>query len=121
MQLLKERCFGALITDLSKAFDCLKNELLIAKLNAYGFTLLALKLIHNYLSNRKPGVQVNDSYSFWQNMLFGVGQGSVLGPLLFNIFLADFFFTLNNTDFAKYADDSMPYAVCNNTDDLISS
>ena len=49
----KGKMFGALLTDLSKALDCLNHELLIAKLNAYGFTLPALKLIHNYLSNRK--------------------------------------------------------------------
>ena len=49
----KGKMFGALLTNLSKAFDCLNHELLIAKLNAYGFTLPALKLIHNYLSNRK--------------------------------------------------------------------
>ena len=49
----KGKVFGALLTDLSKAFDCLDHELLIAKLNAYGFSLNALKLIHNYLSNRK--------------------------------------------------------------------
>ena len=107
----KGKIFGALSTDLSKAFECLNRELLIAKLNAYGFTLPALKLIHNYLSNRKQRVRVNDSYSLWQDILFGVPQGSILGPLLFNIFLADSFFTLNNTEMANYADDATPYVV----------
>ena len=51
--------FGALLTDLSKAFDCLDHELLIAKLNAYGFSLPALKLVRDYLSNRKQRTKVN--------------------------------------------------------------
>ena len=57
------KMFGALLTDLSKAFDCLDHELLIAKLNAYGFSLTALKLVHNYLSNRKQRTKINSSYS----------------------------------------------------------
>ena len=80
-----------------------------------------MKLIRNYLSNRKQRVRVNDSYSFWQDILFGVPQSSILGPLLFNIFLADLFFTLDNTEFTNYADDITPYAISGNTDDLISS
>ena len=76
--------FGALLTDLSKAFDCLSHELLIAKLEAYGFDEKALTLIYNYLSNRKQRVKINDSYSSWSEILFGVPQGSILGPLLFN-------------------------------------
>ena len=79
-----------------------------------------MKLIRNYLSNRKQRVQVNDSYSLWQDILFGVPQSSILGPVLFNIFLADLFFTLDNTEFTNYADDITPYAVSGNTDDLIS-
>ena len=55
--------FGALLTDLSKAFDCLPHELLIAKLDAYGFDKSSLKLIHSYLSNRKQRVKINDIYS----------------------------------------------------------
>ena len=112
--------FGALFTNLSKAFECLNHERLTVKLNAYGFTLPALKLIHNYLSNRKQRVRVNDSHSLWQDILFGVPQGSILGPLLFNIILADLFFTLN-TEIANYADDTTPYAVSDNIDYLISS
>ena len=56
----------------------------------------------------------------WQDILFGVPQGSILGPLFFNIFLTDLFFTLNNTEIANYADGTMPYPVSYNIDDLIS-
>ena len=53
----KGKVFGALLTDLSKAFDCLPHELIIAKLNAYGFNLPALKLMHSYLSHRKQSLR----------------------------------------------------------------
>ena len=66
------KSFGALLTDLSKACDCLDHELLIAKLNAYGFHLSALKLIHDYLSNRKQRTKINSTYSKWHEILFGV-------------------------------------------------
>ena len=61
----KGKVFGALLTDLWKAFDCLNHELLVAKLNAYGFTSPALKLVHDYLSDRKQRTRVNNSYSRW--------------------------------------------------------
>ena len=80
------KMFGALLTDLLKAFDCLDHELLIAKLNAYGFSLTALKLVHNYLSNRKQRTKINQPYSSLLEITFGATQGSILGPLLFNIF-----------------------------------
>ena len=103
--------FGALFTDLSKAFDCLDYELLIANLNAYGFSLPALKLVHDYLSNSKQRTMVNRTNSYWLEIVFGVPQGSILGPLLFNIFLADLLFILNDIDIASYADYNTPY-VC---------
>ena len=89
------KAFGLLLTDLSKAFDCLSHELLLAKMHAYGFSFAALTLIHSYLTNRKEKTKVNSSYSSWEEILFGVHQGSKLGPLLFNIFLCDMFFATN--------------------------
>ena len=56
----KDKVFGALVTDISKAFDCFNDELLTAKRNAYGFTLPALRLIHDYLSNRKQRTKIDD-------------------------------------------------------------
>ena len=117
----KGKVFGALLTDLSKAFDCLNHELLVAKLNAYGFTLPALKLVYDYLSDRKQRTRVNNSYSTWFEILFGVPQGSILGPLLFNIFLADLFFILSEIDIANYADDNTPYTSSNDVNGLIKS
>ena len=76
-----KKVFGALLTDLSKAFDCLSHDLLIAKLNAYGFSMAALRLVQNYLSNRKQRTKINTEYSSWEEILFGVPQGSILGPL----------------------------------------
>ena len=58
--------FGALMTHLSKAFDCLSHELLIAKFDAFGFDKMSLKLVHNYILNCKQRLKTNDSYSSWR-------------------------------------------------------
>ena len=115
------KVFSALLTDLSKAFDCLNHELLIAKLTAYGLSLPALRLIHDYSLNRKQRTRINNSYSTWMEIVFGVPQGSILGPLLFNIFLADLFFIINSMDIANYADDNTSYATANDIESLIAS
>ena len=73
--------------DLSKAFDCLSHELLVAKLEAYGFSRNALTFIHSYLYKRKQRVKVNGSFSEWKYINQGVPQGSVLGPLFFNVYI----------------------------------
>ena len=89
-----------------KAFDCLPHELLIAKLNAYGFDKSFLKLIHSYLTNRKQ--RVNDRYSLWSEILFGIPQRSIFRPLLFNIFICDMFYFLEDFDNANSVDGSTP-------------
>ena len=113
--------FGALLTDLSKAFDCLDHELLIAKLNVYCFSLTVLKLVQNYLSNRKQWTKIISTGSSLLEIIFGVPQGSNLGPLLFNIFLIDLFFITEDTDIASYADDNTPYVIADNIDGVIKS
>ena len=101
---------GALLTDLSKAFDCIDHELLIAKLHAYGFDNDALKFIYSYLKGRKQRTKINSSYSSFAEILFGVPQGSILEPLLFNAYICDLFYDIDDLDFASFADDNTPYS-----------
>ena len=91
-QLDKNKIVGAVLLDLSKAFDCIPHDLLIAKLDAYGFDKEAPSLIYSYLKNRKQSVRINNIYSTFLELISGVPQGSVLGALLFNIFLNDLYF-----------------------------
>ena len=103
-----ETC-AALLTDQSKAFDCLPHDLLIAKLHAYVCNLPSLKFLNSYLGNRHQHSKINNFYSSWAEILFGVSPGSILDPVLFNIFLCDLFLFIKNKDVASYADDTTPY------------
>ena len=83
----KGKTFGVLLTGLSKAFDCLPHELIIAKLSPYGFSLSALKLMQSFLSERKQRTKINQAYGSWEEILFGLPQGSILGPFYLTFFL----------------------------------
>ena len=115
------KSFGALLTDFSKAFDCLDQELLTVKLNADGFNLPALQLIQAYLSYRKQRTETDDSYSSWSEILFDISQGPILEPILFNIFLTNPFLIVKDIDIASYADDSTLFIVQDNIENLIAS
>ena len=111
---------GALLTDLSKAFDCLPHSLLIAKLHAYGFDKTSTKYLKDYLSHQKQKIKINKTFSNWTNILHGVTQGSILGPLLFNIFLCDLFLFIPNIDLVSYADDNTPFAMSSSELEVIN-
>ena len=101
---------GEILMDLSKAFDTINHQLLIAKLHVYGFNVEAPELILNYLSNRSQVTKINISFSSWAELICDVPQGSVLYPLLFNIYLNDLFYEFANTKVCNLADDTTPYA-----------
>ena len=108
--------FGALLTDLSKGFDRMTHDLLIAKLHALNFDMNALNLIFDYRTGRKQRVKINSIFSSCLDIFQGVSQGLILGPLLFNLFLCDLFLFVEEADIMSYADDNSPYVCSKNVD-----
>ena len=84
---------------------------MIAEVHAYGFDKTSTGYLKDYLSHRKPKIKINKTFSNWTNILHGVPQGSILGPLIFTVFLYDLFLFKPNIDLVSYADDSTPFAM----------
>ena len=92
-------------------FDSLLHSVLIAKLPAYGFDKTSTEYLKDYSSHRKLKIKINKMFSNWTDILHGVPQGSMLGPLIFNVFLCDLFLFKSNIDLVSYADNNIPFAM----------
>ena len=112
---------GAALMDLSKAFDSIPYDLLIAKMPAYGFSKNSLVFFYSYLKRRKQNVRINNTRSNFQILLSGVPQGSILGPILFNKFINDLLLWISNSELLNFADDNTISAAENTIEELIST
>ena len=112
---------GTILMDLSKAFDCLPHERILAKLHAYGVDIKSLKLLQDYLSNQTQRVKLDSTLSSWLKILLGVPQSSILGPLFFNIFLNDMLWFIEKTDICNFADDNTIYSCAKSVNDVIEN
>ena len=117
----KKQNVGAILMDISKVFDCLPHKLLLEKLKAYGLSDKSNKLLESYLTMRKQRVKLGQTQSEWRELLKGVHQGSILGPLLCNIFMNDMYYCINECQLYGYADDNTLSKAANDVGSLTRS
>ncbi|KAK3090925.1 hypothetical protein FSP39_015749 [Pinctada imbricata] len=96
----QHKCVAAILMDLSKAFDCLPHRLLLAKSEAYGLSGRAVELLGSYIGNRQQRIKILHT-SDWEDLLKGVPQGSILGPLMFNVFISGIFLFCTQLSFIQ--------------------
>ena len=119
---LDEKKFvGAILMDLAKAFDSIPLDLLIAKMYAYGFYINAVTFFYSYLKRRKQNVKINSTHSVFQVVLSGAARGSILGLLLFNIFINDLYLWFTKTDLLNFANDNTITAAERTIENFIST
>ena len=117
----KSGVVGTILMNLSKAFDCLPHDLILGKLQAYGVNYESLELIRSYLSNRYQRIKLDSTFSSWMKILLGVPQGSILGPLLFNIFINDILLSIEKTEICNFADDNTIYSCEKTVEEVIEN
>ena len=113
--------YCSILMDLSKAQDCLKDDLLLPKLQAYGFSKESIRLFLSYLTNCTRRIKIGSTFSDWTNIVKGVPQGSILGSLLFNIFINYLFFFSAKCEICYSADDSSLYSCGMNLDNTFTN
>ena len=104
-----------------KSLDCILHDLLIAKLAAYGFDYQSLRIMESFLCNRQQRTEVNNVFSRYSEIIYRVSQGSILGVLLFNIYICDIFLDIIECDIASYEDDNAPYNFHFNLENVTSN
>ena len=96
----------AVLMELSKVFDCIPRDILTVKLYAYGLSFDKITFLNSYLKERKQNAEINYACNFFLKILSGVQQGSILSPILSNIFLNDLFLCLTKSELSNFADDN---------------
>ena len=114
----KDKYVRAVFMNLSKLFDTIKHDFLIAKLEPYEFSNNVLIFMLSYFKNRSQRVSINNSFSTWEEIIAGAPEGSILWPLPFNIFLNDIFYFENRAFLSNYTDSNFLYAFGSNLEEV---
>ena len=112
---------GTVLIDLSKAFDLIPHDLVIAEVHTYGFKEHSLVFLYSYLKRRNQNVKLNNTNSDFDILLSGVPLGSVLGPILFNIFMNSLFLLIKNSDLHNFADDKTILSAANDIEEFMKT